>query len=288
MKALIGELIHRSDCGSEERLLEIAHENALAECASLKTSYGACFSYVDEADQTSGEFISAVDCHAPFKLIGHPLHRNLRYREICASNPFHPKVTYFVNHLPPVSMQFYLPRSYPRDSNFVFILDCPWLPSSFLELLTTVISQRMIENSSGMILKGCCQFLQEDALSMLLQPEADGSLLFDIFTAFSESELQNQQQITEMLVGYEEEQRETKFQSTVYECPVCVLDVLGASCVCFRGCRDVVCRECTETHFNFQIRDSAHGGAPTCPNCNEPVRQQEVRFFGLHIDIDLS
>lgn len=68
------------------------------------------------------------------------------------------------------------------------------------------------------------------------------------------------------LLDFDEAQKQKMFDSKVFFCGICITEKLGSSCVMFKECQHVHCRDCVREFFQVQIRD----GKVQCLTCPEP------------------
>ena len=80
------------------------------------------------------------------------------------------------------------------------------------------------------------------------------------------------------IIDYDQQQRETSFNSSCFTCNVCFSEKSGTLCISFHGCRHVYCQECMASYFKVQIEDGAVK-AMTCPShdCDSQALPSQVK-----------
>ncbi|VDM02576.1 unnamed protein product [Schistocephalus solidus] len=255
----------------------------------ITTTYANRLTTESQGDVISGEFTALPYCSEGVFVVGTGLHRELQYPEICVSQDTDAGSTYLLNRLPTIFFRFYLGQFYPMDPNFSFTLECAWLPSMLVDLLSARLTEEMSMFEGQFAVKHCCEFLQNEAMEFLFRSTPNAPLQINLFQfqdtdeASSSAGGGNQSyRLTDLLVGHEEQARNQEFTDALHECPVCFEELPGTQCIRFRKCRHFACRECAAASFAEQITQSTNACEPTCVSCAEPVRQQEVRVC-LHL-----
>uniref|UniRef100_A0A0X3QCF4 RBR-type E3 ubiquitin transferase n=1 Tax=Schistocephalus solidus TaxID=70667 RepID=A0A0X3QCF4_SCHSO len=250
----------------------------------ITTTYANRLTTESQGDVISGEFTVLPYCSEGVFVVGTGLHRELQYPEICVSQDTDAGSTYLLNRLPTIFFRFYLGQFYPMDPNFSFTLECAWLPSMLVDLLSARLTEEISMFEGQFAVKHCCEFLQNEAMEFLFRSTPNAPLHIDLFQfqdtdeASSSAGGGNQSyRLTDLLVGHEEQARNQEFTDALHECPVCFEELPGTQCIRFRKCRHFACRECAAASFAEQITQSTNACEPTCVSCAEPVRQQEIR-----------
>nr|VZI45503.1 unnamed protein product [Spirometra erinaceieuropaei] len=249
----------------------------------LKAKYGNRITVESQGDLVSGDFTALPYCSEGVLVVGKGLHRELQYPEICVSQDADAGSTYLLNRLPPMYLRFYLGESYPADPNFSFTLECVWLPSMLIDLLSARLTEEIGMFEGECTVKHCCEFLEDEAMEFLFKNSPDAPLLIDLFQFLDTDDGPStgggdkSYRLTDLLVGHEEQARNQEFADALHECPVCMEELPGTQCIRFRKCRHFACRECAAASFAEQIAQGINGCEPTCISCAEPVRQQEIR-----------
>ncbi|XP_060747342.1 E3 ubiquitin-protein ligase RNF14 [Tachysurus vachellii] len=204
-------------------------------------------------------------------------------------------VEYHVSFLPPLVLSFELPVDYPSSAAPVFTLSSKWLSRLQLTSLCKRLDKLWEENHGSVVLFTWIQFLKEEALDFLglqspLEIPSNSSKHFQLERGRTDGaarleesggaekkkmsqldpravlEAVSRHDLLRQLLDFDEAQKQKVFDSKVFFCGICITEKLGSSCVMFKECQHVHCRDCVREFFQVQIRD----GKVQCLTCPEP------------------
>ncbi|CAF0833456.1 unnamed protein product [Brachionus calyciflorus] len=159
-----------------------------------------------------------------------------------------------VFNLPPILLEFKLPDNYPSVNPPDFKLSSRWLNNSNLGKLCQKLDELWEQNSQIPILFTWISFLNDEIFDYLsidqqnLIIENDNSIKTDA-RAFVET------CSSKLLINYDTDQQEIKFNKSYFQCFVCFCDKLGKDCLKFNKCNHVFCNDCMRGYFESLIFD---------------------------------
>lgn len=274
MYDIIQALVAKFPCADEASATTTNNQQSLTECDRLKYKYNDRFLLFNQDKEIAGEFTSACSSGIVFTVIGPPLSRNLRYPDMCPFGSTSGVVTYLLNMHPPITLSFQLGPKYPSDRTFKFELQCCWLPPHMIENASESIRGLLKSHYITSPLSHCCRHLDLMIPSLLLGNGDPKRLVLNVFKMYDKPD--KQKTLVEILVGFEEEMRDNKFELAEHDCGVCLEKLQGTECIALINCGHVCCKECAQKNFKCNIDDAREGGNPVCPDCNTPVRPHEV------------
>uniref|UniRef100_A0A1A8CPS5 E3 ubiquitin-protein ligase RNF14 n=2 Tax=Nothobranchius TaxID=28779 RepID=A0A1A8CPS5_NOTKA len=205
--------------------------------------------------------------------------------------------------LPPLVLNFELPSDYPSTRPPSFTLSSKWMTKSQLSSLCRHLDELWEENQGSEILFTWIQFLKEEPLEFLgiqspveviRNSKAAGERRKTDLASKEKPEEKKTEVIKEtseqhgsllshpdqravvlmdphsdplrQLLDFDETQRQRVFDGKVFSCGICFADKLGSTCLCFKECLHVYCKDCMREYFEIQIRE----GNVQCLNCPEP------------------
>ncbi|XP_061104609.1 E3 ubiquitin-protein ligase RNF14 [Conger conger] len=200
-----------------------------------------------------------------------------------------------VSFLPPLVLNFELPRDYPSTSSPEYTLSSKWLSRAQLSALCRRLDELWRETQGSVVLFSWIQFLKEDVLGFLClasplevaggpakslperkRSDGDGKTAGgvpgddgggqDPPDPRAVVEVDPRANILPQLLDFDEAQRQRVFDGKVFCCGICFTEKLGSGCLLFKECAHVYCRACLSEYFQIQIRD----GNVQCLNCPEP------------------
>lgn len=211
-----------------------------------------------------------------------------------------------VSFLPPLVLNFELPGDYPSTSSPLFTLSSKWMTRAQMSALCRRLDELWEENQGCVVLFTWIQFLKEEALDFLSiksplevtraggKANGERRKADPAATAHFEKDEEKKREVKKrnpepqspsshpdprtvvlldpradilpQLLDFDEEQRQRVFNGKVFCCGICFVEKLGSSCLCFKECQHVYCKDCMSEYFQIQIRD----GNVQCLNCPEP------------------
>lgn len=200
-----------------------------------------------------------------------------------------------VGHLPPITLFFELPDTYPLEKCPEFFLSCNWLSLQQMSALCKQF-EHLWEVNMDAILYIWMQFLQEEALDFLDISQcldvselltfnmrynfrhrennldycaggtdtslctdkvsyASGSFKFVDVRAFNE--FSDGETLIKTLKDYNESKIESIFYTTIQDCNVCLLRKPGSEFIKFAICKHFFCKDCVKGHFEELIKDGS-------------------------------
>lgn len=211
---------------------------------------------------------------------------------VCATNktsslsPYRPskltkidRLLYFeyeIHHPPPVTIQFSLPKEYPRTKIPIISLDCSWLPHNLRERSVEALEKFMNSRLGDSCLWDTFKYLEAALFSELLRlPQTEeGCVLYDLEAWTRQEALKFP--FASVLVEYDVTVSRRQFRTELMECPVCAEDFLGTECLRLRTCFHVACRECLRSSLNVHLKGGAMAGDLHCLDCKAPVSVDEA------------
>ncbi|KAJ2554383.1 hypothetical protein EV175_002600 [Coemansia sp. RSA 1933] len=154
-----------------------------------------------------------------------------------------------IEFLPPLYLDFQLPRGYPLNEAPVIHISCIWLsPESTREIERRLLTDIWaVEREAGGVLSSYIDVLRYGLASMQAQ---DTDYLFDVS---SEANVSNNRRM-----------KRERFEAQSYTCPICLEEQAGLHCLQFE-CTHVHCKACLSRYFGMLV-DEGHLENLGCPH----------------------
>ncbi|KAJ2554384.1 hypothetical protein EV175_002601 [Coemansia sp. RSA 1933] len=157
-----------------------------------------------------------------------------------------------IEFLPPLYLDFQLPRGYPLNEAPVIHISCIWLsPESAREIERRLLTDIWtVEREAGGVLSSYIDVLRHGLASMQAK---DANYLFDVSS--------------EAIVSNNRMMKRERFEARSYTCPICLEEQAGLHCLQFE-CTHVHCKQCLSGYLGTLISDGqlAMMGCPH-PDC---------------------
>lgn len=245
----------------------------------LESIYDSTVFSVEKGERPPwGHFLACVDLPKPFHVLIPRVNSPEETQEI------------EVEYLPPIRLDFQLPRDYPSTSWPLFCLSCPWLTKRELESLCKALDRCWDQDPNVVVLYRWMGLLQDESLQLLnIQSKHDLKPLVEELKWFRHSkgsvewqkrvrrfrgkgrydgrcfkELLDPRNLATMLSDYNSQQKRRAFESQWLMCQVCLTLKLGVEFERLVACGHPFCRDCLKQHFRIQI-ESGCSNLMRCP-----------------------
>ncbi|XP_063074003.1 E3 ubiquitin-protein ligase RNF14-like [Engraulis encrasicolus] len=177
---------------------------------------------------------------------------------------------YDFQYLPPLTVQFELPRTYPSQSCPVFTLGCQWLRHNQLSKVCEHLYEMWQESGGGEVLFSWYQFLKEDLLDFLSisspwevpsreHPEQGASSPYALDTSsdprVTASCSTHTDDLLQVLLEHNQKMKWRVFEDQIFQCSICFSGKPGSECHRFEPCEHVFCKDCTANLFTIGIEE---------------------------------
>ncbi|KAI9331802.1 hypothetical protein DFJ73DRAFT_647923 [Zopfochytrium polystomum] len=204
-----------------------------------------------------------------------------------------------ITHLPPVTLRFHLPPTYPSSSIPHLALQCSWLPAQHLDALRRRVAAICKEEGTGsVVLFLIADFVVNDAIGWLglvstssdeVKPSGDfvldlsaplsvqaSSLLPRTSKAASKSSPTTAPTLATItaILDHDKARIDHLFAQSSITCGICLDSKRGSNCKRFtynpkdpnsRGCGHAYCNDCLVSYFTLHITEGSIS-LVTCPN----------------------
>ena len=204
-----------------------------------------------------------------------------------------PKREIIVNHLPPVTLRFVLPKGYPSQKRPHFFLDAPFL-SSKLPLVAEKLTSIAEEMCGDEVIFEWGEFLKNDLYDFLSLQDgivikklsSQGSRPCDStpsYISLNSAKIADPEQILHQCEEYSELRELQLFEETDHHCGICFETRTGEKCYKLRRCTEdhAFCRECLKGFFEARIHDGlVSENQICCPGqCGRGALPTEVKML---------
>ncbi|KXS21338.1 RWD-domain-containing protein [Gonapodya prolifera JEL478] len=153
-----------------------------------------------------------------------------------------------VRQIPPISLRFQLPPSYPSQSSPDFVLDVSWLDSEQRAHLARHLVELWEENGRAPCLYSFAEFLRSNALDILgALTNTDGRVAIALRSKDPD--------LVDELLTFDRAKEKEKFDAKLFQCGVCFNELRGSACVQFDPCVHVFCADCSREYFTVQVEE---------------------------------
>ncbi|KAI9102663.1 hypothetical protein DFS34DRAFT_591293 [Phlyctochytrium arcticum] len=176
-----------------------------------------------------------------------------------------------VRFLPPITLAFHFPVTYPSRSAPDLSIACRWLTARQRTLLHSRLTAQWEAEKDV-----CLYLFAEETVAFMMQvvQQTDETQTSDSTQAIIKLEVPPAtnptpylNRMTDYLLTTDTRLIHAEFESTVYTCGVCFETRLGTACFRFGGCGHVFCRECVRGYFTILITE----GSPLLVGCLDPA-----------------
>lgn len=189
-----------------------------------------------------------------------------------------------IKYLPPVQLNFLLPKDYPSCRPPKFTLSCKWLNKQQLTKLCEKLDGIWEENKGSVVLFLWNTFLQDELFDFLnLCSPVE---LAHVTSAKKESnlddravqEISSQSELLPVILEYNKQEKLHQFERSSFTCKVCFSEKAGIHCTMFHDCGHVYCSDCMRDYFSVQIADGNVKGLE-CPEdkCETQAHPADVK-----------
>lgn len=255
------------------------------ELLALSSIYDEILKVIKEENLNGGEISASPHLPDDFQVLFHKTSEDDKLEEKkCRSVEGE---LHSIKYLPPVTMNFVLPKDYPSKRPPNFTLACKWLNRKQLTTLCHKLDSIWEENTGCVVLFMWTTFLQEELFDYLhlksplelakviSKARKDSDFKLD-YRAIQE--VSNQDQLLPVLLEYNKQEKERQFERNSYTCKVCFCEKAGMHCICFDDCGHVYCKDCMRDYFNVQIQEGNVKGLE-CPEdkCESQAHPSQVK-----------
>lgn len=191
---------------------------------------------------------------------------------------------YEVTQLPPLYLNFSLPREYPGcpPNTFGpdFFLTSEWLPKSLLHNLNDQLNQVVAENSGEPVLWLLVEAVQTGLSTFMENWRSPGKTYVDLQRFYEQHRWEMPLSYTaycDFLVSHNDDHLDMEFQRGFWDCSICAETLQGIYFFRFPKCRHRFCRDCVRQSFKLAIEDGLMSSRIACLECDEDAGQYEVR-----------
>ncbi|CAF1124790.1 unnamed protein product [Adineta steineri] len=184
-----------------------------------------------------------------------------------------------VEYLPPIYLRFTLPNDYPSVSSPSFELECIWMSSEQLQILSENLKNMWSDNSNEPILFLWYTSLNTQALEWLnISTKLDLTLSFPSTVSKSIKPQLTSTQVAAVIHDYERERKTILLSRSVITCPICVNDVYGHDCFLCYVCSGTACKSCIKSYLETIITDGQVKSitCPVNPTCNIELTPTQI------------
>lgn len=192
-----------------------------------------------------------------------------------------------LKYLPPIVLNFQLPKDYPSVSPPQFTLSCKWLNRKQLSELCHKLDDIWEENKPCVVVFLWTCFLQDESYDFLgLSDTLDitqghGVERKDSTGTYDPRAIQDigsQNRLLPALLDYDKQARKLEFDKTLFQCKVCFNNKTGSQCMSFYDCDHVYCKDCMKDYFMVQIQEGNVNGLD-CPDdkCESQAHPSQVK-----------
>lgn len=210
-----------------------------------------------------------------------------------------------ITHLPPITLRFHMPKTYPDQNPPQFALQASWLTHAQLGLLRFKVDALFRDYIGDVALFAVADAVSSHGLEWLRLLGGDRQdnheYLLDLrvpppppptanpnnnpLSATSISTAQHIANVDEILT-YDRQRTLELFQCSTVTCGICFDARKGDSCVLFPRCAHAYCRECIKWYFEMLVREGEVRSV-ACPDedCKRGIK--DALHHAVTIDKDL-
>ncbi|XP_045203208.2 E3 ubiquitin-protein ligase RNF14-like [Mercenaria mercenaria] len=191
---------------------------------------------------------------------------------------------HIIRYLPPILLNFVLPKDYPSCNAPQFTLSCKWLNRQQLGKLCKKLDSIWEENTGCVVLFMWNTFLQDELFDFLslssplelahvINPRKDSNL-----DDRAIQEISSEHELLPVILEFNKQEKFRQFEKSSFTCKVCFSEKAGVNCTIFHDCDHVYCNECMRDYFSVQIRDGNVKGLE-CPDdkCESQAHPAQVK-----------
>ena len=174
--------------------------------------------------------------------------------------------TFPLSHLPPIMLHVQPVEGYPSSAPPELDIQASWLSPARKDIILAALEEEVLEESDGDVcVFEIATFLADSVLEAL---DATSELCISPDSIPPESQVED---VVEVLLHFDADERAAVFSAEMHECPVCYTDVLGSRSIVL-DCGHFACHECMTTLVEVSIRDKTLE-ALVCPSweCGAPI-----------------
>ncbi|XP_076117218.1 E3 ubiquitin-protein ligase RNF14-like [Mytilus galloprovincialis] len=227
----------------------------------------------DDTEEPGGQFL--VSSHIP---------ENFSIKSLSKDNKIEEHV---VKNLPPISLNFQLPKDYPSVTPPQFTLSCKWLNRKQLTKLCLRLDEIWEEYKPCVVVFLWTSFLQDesyeflglsDTLDLTTPQSIERKQSTEKYDPRAIQDIASQNRLLATLIDYDKQVKQIEFDRSLFECKVCFCDRTGSQCINFYECDHVYCKECMKEYFTVQIGEGNVNGL-YCPEdkCESQAHQSQVK-----------
>lgn len=191
-----------------------------------------------------------------------------------------------VKFLPPIALNFQLPKDYPSFNSPQFTLSCKWLNRKQLSELCQKLDEIWDDNKPCVVMFLWTNFLQQESydflcLSDTLNISSEGCNRKESTGTYDPRAIQDiasHDRLLPVLLDYDKQARQIEFDKSLFECKVCFCNKMGSQCINFYNCDHVYCKDCMRDYFIVQIQEGNVSGL-FCPEekCESQAHPSQVK-----------
>jgi len=173
---------------------------------------------------------------------------------------------HLLSFLPPLHLKIALPEGYPDQKPPVVALSStlPWLPRSTIERLEKEVDNLWEDYGRGQTVFAYIDFLQQSAENGF-SLNAGGNHLLKLDTSMRIP-----------LLNFDTTAQREKFESSTFDCGVCLEPKKGTACYKMTRCNHVFCKACLQDFYNNAITE----GDISSVTCLEPRCEKDKQMAG--------
>lgn len=200
---------------------------------------------------------------------------------------------YLIEYLPPIRVYLHFPDDYPTKSRPNFYITNSWLSPWQVSLICQKLDEIWLTNEGQEVLYLWFEFLRNDLLNFLqIKDSLDISFLYMVHNNLEDYFnlnliFQNDVRAIysplyfnplKFFVHYDTLRRNIHFEKNYYTCNICLEEYSGKSCMKFKDCSHVYCRNCMQEYVAIKINENTVSDI-VCPsmNCNIPIAISDVK-----------
>ncbi|CAL2036263.1 unnamed protein product [Caenorhabditis brenneri] len=145
--------------------------------------------------------------------------------------------------LPPVRLEFRLPKDYPTESSPHLVLESYWMTENQMKMCEAELEKICEENLMMGVLFLCYQGI----IDLIENLPTRTIRLNDAFVLGKNGE--SIESLKKKILGKGEEAAEEHFVNTLFDCEVCYDSLMGNMCIKFQPCLHVFCKACTFDYY---------------------------------------
>ncbi|KAJ3340172.1 E3 ubiquitin-protein ligase rnf14 [Gonapodya sp. JEL0774] len=258
--------------------LDLQREESLA----LSAIFGPDFS-LSPSDTSTGTIRVPIDLPHPTIAVHIGPSPSKSTTTSSSSTPRTTPTTITVGHLPPISLRFQFPATYPSHSCVDFVVDASWLGTDTRAEVADRLGKLWEENEGVPCLFSFAEYLRSTFLSDLALISYPSDLAYPLLTlpssssqnkmatktkgdghgdgedadadADTERDTERDRDVLDHLVAYDKKMEQVAFEGMLFSCGVCFNELRGSACIRFDPCKHVFCSDCSRDYFSVKIED---------------------------------